>query len=232
MRTVETRIFKFEELNEACKKAAIQDIRISDEVSFFDYEHEVIDFCKEKLKTIGFDIELIKHQGLATCSGKAVFRGNYIPTNAEKQIRGIDDDSEIIDIGIFLETAFLNFNEKVGKSPINWPVSTSDIVKATYFKIGFVSNGKIIPEFSNSYFNELEEQYSIVLDIYQEFRETVEIVCERIANWIYKQIWDLWIHVNSDEFYISYITDMEIEFFQNGTRKADIHNLDYLTEFP
>ena len=73
MRTIETTVYKFDELSDAAKQKALNAWR---DLGGFDDEY-VIDYCKEAAKMFGLDIDKIYYSGFSSQGDGACFEGRY-----------------------------------------------------------------------------------------------------------------------------------------------------------
>ena len=73
MITIETTVYKFDELSDAAKQKALNAWR---DLGNFDDEY-VIDYCKEAAKMFGLDIDKIYYSGFSSQGDGACFEGRY-----------------------------------------------------------------------------------------------------------------------------------------------------------
>jgi len=73
MITIETTVYKFDELSDAAKQKALNAWR---DLGGFDDEY-VIDYCKEAAKMFGLDIDKIYYSGFSSQGDGACFEGRY-----------------------------------------------------------------------------------------------------------------------------------------------------------
>lgn len=187
MRTVRTKVYKFSELSERAKKAAIaefQDININH--TWYDY---IIDEFKVTAKDRGFDVEEVYFSGFHSQGDGAMFEGEI--NNVTSFLEGVDKRViRLIEKGLITVSCEITrnghyYHERSGQFSFDWQ---SDNVYAL-----------------KNIQNEMNKIESNIREIY---------IC--LCRTLYADLENAYEDLTSEEQIIASIESNEYEFYSNG----------------
>lgn len=190
MRTIETKVYKFEELSEQSKERAIQQYRETPD--FLD--DFILDDAKAIAEKMGIDIDKIFYSGFSQQGSGASYTGRYsYKKGAIKALKAYCNDEEIFRIAKELQEIqrrnFYKLSAKIGRSGHYQHEMTMNF---DFYKDG-------------------EYLYTTMA-----FESDLKKVLRDFARWIHKQLEAEYDYQNSDEYITDMIVNNNYEFTEEG----------------
>ena len=193
MRTIETTLFKFSELSDEAKNAAIERCRDWNTDDSFWYE-SVIDDSKAAAKILGIDADNIYFSGFWNQGDGAQFTGNYsYKKNAHKAIRKEWPQDETL-------------HEIADK--------LLDVQKRHFY--GLSAEVSSYDRYSHEYATRINVFDRDEFTVSDETKEEVSDALRDFMRWIYRRLEQEYELLTSDEAIADSLEANEVEFTENG----------------
>ena len=196
MKTVETKVFTFDELSEDAKQVAIENHR-SINTEMFDWYEPIIEGFRETLPQQGFEVDNIFFSGFWSQGDGAMFEYTFNDTILKKFIDSLDLDSKTKSLA---EVSFM--------------VSGGGSHSGRYYHSNCCSHSFYLESCAP-----YEDETTELADHYQDaFEQFVVELYHNLCDEIYTALEKYYYELQEDEFVIEAIMANDYEFTEDGQR--------------